>query len=286
MRIGAHVSAAGGISKAIDRAADLGAETIQIFASAPQAWAAKPHAEKETESFKAKAAERGVFPTFIHGVYLTNLATENPENLVKGVSSLIFSLRTAGQIGAAGVIFHVGSHKGVGLDVVLAQIVDSFHKVLDGAPGDTWLTIENNAGSGQNIGAQFSQVGRIIKEVGDKRVMVCLDTAHCLASGYDVTSEDGLKGAMEEFDSEIGLDRLVAVHANDSKVPLNSLVDRHENIGHGHIGIDGFRNIMSHPAFREVPFLLEVPGFDGKGPDRPNLEALFAIRQSLGMSKD
>ncbi len=286
MRIGAHVSAAGGISKAIDRAAVLGAETIQIFASPPQGWAFKPHADNEIESFKTKAAEHGIFPTFIHGVYLINLATENPDNLAKGIASLTFSMNVANEIGAKGVVFHVGSHKGAGLDAVLDQIVDCFHKVLEGAPGDPWLIIENNAGSGQNIGSQFSQLGRILKEVGNERVMICLDTAHCLASGYDVTTEEGLKAAIEEFDNEVGLDKLVAVHANDSKVPLKSYVDRHENIGHGHIGTEGFRNIMSHPAFREVPFLLEVPGYDGKGPDRANLEALLAIRESLKISQD
>jgi len=284
LRIGAHVSAAGGISKAVDRAADLGAETIQIFASPPQGWAFKPHAEKEIESFKTKAVEHEVFPVFIHGVYLINLATENPDNLAKGIASLTFSLSVANQIGATGVVFHVGSHKGAGLDNVLDQIVDSFRKVLNGAPGQAYLIVENNAGSGQNIGSQFSQLGRILKEVGDERVMICLDTAHCLASGYDIVTEEGLEATMEEFDKEVGLKKLVAVHANDSKVPLKSYVDRHENIGLGYIGTEGFRNIMSHTEFQEVPFLLEVPGYDGKGPDRQNLEALFAIRESLKIS--
>lgn len=284
MRIGAHVSAAGGISKAIDRGASLGAETIQIFASSPQGWAFKPHPPAEIELFKSKARETGIAPVFIHGVYLVNLATDNPENLAKGIASLTFTLDVANHIGASGVIFHVGSLRGVGsFDDALGQVVASFHQVLEGAPGDAWLVIENNAGSGQNIGAQFSQVGRILGEVGRDRVRVCLDTAHCLASGYDVTSKDALDAAMEEFDKEIGLENLVAVHANDSKVPLNSAVDRHENIGQGYIGTEGFRNIMAHPAFRDLPFLLEVPGYDGKGPDKENLAALFAIRESLDL---
>ncbi|MBM2827254.1 MAG: putative endonuclease 4 [Dehalococcoidia bacterium] len=281
MRIGAHVSAAGGISKAVDRAVDLGAETIQIFASAPQGWAHKPHTPQEIERFTSKAREAGVGPVFLHGVYLINLATDNLQNLAKSVDSLTFSLDVANKIGAAGVVFHVGSHKGVGLDAVIGQIRDSFLKALEGAPGEAWIIIENNAGSGQNLGATFAEVGRIMREVGSPRVKVCLDTAHCLASGYNVTTQSGLESAMEEFDREVGLESLVAVHANDSKVPLSSGVDRHENIGQGYIGISGFEVIMGHPAFRNVPFLLEVPGYDGKGPDKENLNTLFSIRQKL-----
>ena len=283
MRIGAHVSAAGGISKAVDRAMELGAETIQIFASPPQGWAFKPHPPQEIESFRSKAQEADIRPVFLHGVYLINLATDNAQNLTKAVDSLTFSLDVANKVGAAGVIFHVGSHKGAGLDAVIDQIRDSFIKVLDGAPGEAWLVIENNAGSGQNLGATFAEVGRIMQRVGSPRVKVCLDTAHCLASGYDVTSVEGLERAMEEFGKEVGLENLVAVHANDSKAPLGSGVDRHENIGQGHIGTSGFEAIMGHPAFRDVPLLLEVPGYDGKGPDKENLNTLFALRQKLGI---
>ena len=283
MRIGAHVSAAGGISKAVDRAMELGAETIQIFASPPQGWAYKPQAPQEIERFRSKAREADIRPVFLHGVYLINLATDNPQNLTKAVNSLTFSLDVANEIGAAGVIFHVGSHKGAGLDAVIGQIRDSFIKVLEGAAGEASLVIENNAGSGQNLGAAFAEVGRIMREVGSPRVKVCLDTAHCLASGYNVTSVEGLERAMEEFGKEVGLENLVAVHANDSKAPLGSGVDRHENIGQGHIGTSGFEVIMGHPAFRNVPFLLEVPGYDGKGPDKENLNTLFAMRQKLGI---
>lgn len=284
MKIGAHVSTAGGIDKAIDRAQEIRAETIQIFGSSPQGWAYKPHPPERVQAFRQKAEAAGIGPVFLHGVYLVNLATNNPTNLEKGIDSLIFYLKLAEEIGAQGAIFHVGSHKGTGFELLLPQVVSAMRQVLEATPPQSKLIIENNAGSGQNIGATFQEIGRMITEVGSPRVKVCLDTAHCFASGYDITTRAGLEATMEEFDQEVGLERLVAVHANDSKVPFNSGVDRHENIGHGHIGLEGFQTVMSHPAFRDVPFLLEVPGFDNKGPDRENVELLLSLREKVGLS--
>lgn len=284
MKIGAHVSTAGGIDKAIDRAQEIGAETVQIFGSSPQGWAYKPHPPERVQAFRQKVEAAGIAPVFLHGVYLVNLATDNPTNLQRGIDSLTFYLRLAAEIGAQGVIFHVGSHKGTGFERLLPQVVSTMRQVLEATPPQSQLIIENNAGSGQNIGATFAEIGRMVREVGSPRVKVCLDTAHCFASGYDITTRAGLEATMQEFGREVGLERLVAVHANDSKVPFNSGVDRHENIGHGHIGLDGFQTVMSHPAFRDVPFLLEVPGFDNKGPDRENVEILLSLREKVGLS--
>ncbi len=137
---------------------------------------------------------------------------------------------------------------------------------------------------GGSVGAHFSELGTIIREVGDARVKVCLDTQHAFAMGYDLTTEDGLEATLTEFKREIGLDRLVACHANDSKVPLGGVRDRHENIGEGHIGRDGFRRIMSHPAFAKVPFIIEVPGFGNQGPDKENVDILKEIRREAAPS--
>ena len=136
---------------------------------------------------------------------------------------------------------------------------------------------------GAHIGASFEEVGRLADAIDSERVKVCLDTQHCFAAGYNVADPEGVASAMEEFDRHVGLERLVAVHANDTKTALGSGVDRHENIGDGHIGVDGFEVIMAFPAFRDVPFLLEVPGLDKKGPDKPNLDKLKAIRLRLGV---
>jgi len=284
MKIGAHVRTSGGVDKAIDRAEEMGAETIQIFSGAPQAWRRKEYRPEEVESYTARVAETGIEPAFLHGVYLANLATDNQENLAKSLEALVHDMNVCHLLGARGVIFHIGSHRGAGYDRVFRQVVESVSRVVEATPEGIWLILENSAGMGGAIGSKFEELGRIIREAGSPRVKVCLDTQHMFAAGYDVKTKDGLEAAMSEFDTEIGLERLVAVHANDSKCPLAGGVDRHENIGEGHIGADGFRNVMSHPAFRDVPFLLEVPGFDNQGPDRQNVDMLKALREKSNLS--
>ena len=273
MELGAHMSTAGGLPNAIDRGAELGCEAIQIFASPPQGWAFKPVPKALTAAFREKSAETGIKPVFFHAIYLINLGTPDPAHLKRGIDSLVKYMTLASDLDAAGIIFHPGSHKGAGIEEVLSK-----------SPEGPYLTLENTAGMGRHIGAKFEELGRIMKAVEPKhraRLKVCLDTQHSLAAGYDVTTEDGLDAMMQEFDEWIGLDNLVAVHANDSKCPLGGGIDRHQNIGEGYIGIDGFENIMAHPAFRSVPFFLEVPGFDNKGPDKQNLEILKDIRKRV-----
>jgi deoxyribonuclease-4 len=223
-------------------------------------------------------AETGIEPAFIHGLYLVNLATESPDLLAKSFEALTAEMNAAHLIGARGVIFHLGSHKGAGYEARFSQLVEYVRKVVDATPDDTWLILENSAGMGAVIGSKFAELGRIIRESGSDRVHVCIDTQHAFAAGYDLKTRPGLDAAMEEFDREVGLDRLAAVHANDSKCALAGGIDRHENIGDGHIGREGFANIMSHPAFADVPFLLEVPGYGDEGPDKPNVDALKEIR--------
>ncbi len=186
----------------------------------------------------------------------------------------------ANHIGALGVIFHPGSDRGRGFVAVLGQFVDSVNQVLDAASGDALLMLETSAGSGDHIGSTFGELGRIIRAVDNPKIAVCLDTQHIWAAGYNIASPQGLDDTVEQFEQEIGLSLLRAVHANDSMRPLGSAVDRHENIGDGLIGLDGFYNILCHQAFRSVPFYLEVPGFDKKGPDRKNVELLKKIRDS------
>ena len=284
MRLGAHVSTAGGLSKAIDRAQEIGAETVQIFASSPRAWAFKPPSEEEVLAFRDKADTADVSPVFFHASYLVNVGG-TADLVAKSVDSLASHMHVAGQVAAAGVIFHGGSHKGVGFEAILGQSTAALREVLSRTPPEVWLIIENSAGMGAHIGASFREVGRLMAAIDSPRVMVCLDTQHSLAAGYNIAADDGIEAAMEEFDREIGLSRLVVVHANDSKTELGSGVDRHENIGEGHLGVGGFEIIMGHPAFRDVPLILEVPGFDKKGPDKENVDRLKRIRSGLGASR-
>lgn len=277
------MSASGGLSKALDRAQEIGAECVQIFCSSPQSWAFKSIPQDETRFFRQKAYQSDIGPNFLHGIYLVNLGTQNPEALEKGVQSLINYMVVAHEIGAKGVIFHGGSHKGLGFEKVLEQTANSMRNVLDNSPDDTLLILENSAGMGAHIGSNFQEIGRILRAVGSPRLKICLDTQHCFAAGYDVTRSEGLETMLEEFDQEVGIERLAAVHANDSKVEFGSGVDRHENIGQGRIGLEGFLAIMGNPAFREIPFLLEVPGIEGKGPDKINVDILKDLRNRISL---
>jgi deoxyribonuclease-4 len=282
MRAGAHVSTSGGLDKAIDRAQAMGAETIQIFGGPPQTWRRRSYPDEETNAFREKATAADIGPVFLHAIYLISLVNDEPAAMEKSQGALIADLELCPRIGAKGSIVHAGSHKGAGFDAVLERVATAVSRVLKATSGESWLILENSAGMGGSVGAHFSELGAVIREVGDPRVKVCLDTQHAFAMGYDLITEKGLEGAVKELKSEIGLDRLVACHANDSKVPLGGVRDRHENIGEGHIGRDGFRRILSHPAFENVPFIIEVPGFGNEGPDKENLDILKEIRQVAG----
>ena len=283
MKIGSHVRTAGGVDKAIDHAVEMGAETIQIFSGAPYAWKRKNYTEAEVEAYKKKVEETGIEPAFIHGLYLVNLASSDPALLARSHDALVGDMKAASLIGAKGVIFHIGSHMGAGYDAKLQQVVEYVRKVVDNTPDDAWMILENAAGMGGAIGSKFAELGTIIRESGSDRVKVCLDTQHAFAAGHDLRTRAGLDKMFEEFDNDVGLERLVAVHANDSKIALGGGVDRHANIGEGEIGREGFVNILSHPAFAEIPFLLEVPGIEDHGPDKENVERLKELRAAVGV---
>ena len=282
MKIGAHVSTSGGISKAPGRGQEIGCEAIQIFGSSPQGWAFKAVPDQEVESFRQGAADSGIEAVFLHAIYLVNLGTSNPANLKKGIDSLINYMTLASRIGATAVIFHPGSHGGAGYESVLPQTVDAIKSVLEASPDGPYLAVENMAGMGQHIGARFEELGGILEAVNSPRLKICLDTQHSFAAGYDLTTGEGIEDMLAKLDDGPGSANVVAIHANDSKRPCGSGVDRHDNIGDGFIGEDGFAVFMGHPAFRDVPFLLEVPGFEGKGPDQQNVDILKRIRQQVG----
>lgn len=285
MRIGAHVSSAGGHHLGFERARAIGAEAVQLFISAPQQWKLPDPTDEQIETFRRQQAAAGI-PAFFHGVYLINFGSQDEALLGRSIASLKAYRHFAGQMGVAGTIFHVGSHLGAGFDgAMVERIARMLDEVLADEPDNpSLLILENNAGQGNCIGGKFGELGAIIHALGGHpRVAVCIDTCHAYAMGYDLATSEGCTTAMKEFDGEVGFGRLVAVHANDTKQPLGTFRDRHENIGEGHIGIDGFRTLMAHPAFRDVPFLLEVPGFDGKGPDAKNIRRLKKIRSELGV---
>ncbi len=275
-KVGAHVSAAGSLDLSFNRAEELGAECTQIFITPPQQWVQISHPEEEIQKYRAKAQESGIGPNFIHAVYLVSLATPNQEHLQKSVNWLIYSQKTAEKLGIGGTIFHIGSYKGTTQEQAIGQVVQAIKAILS-QTGEANLILENSAGAGNLIGDTLEELGQIIKAVNNPRLKVCLDTQHAFASGYDLRTKEKVEEWVEVINREIGVEKLVAIHANDSKTELGSKKDRHENIGQGYIGLEGFRALINHPKLQNVPFILEIPGEAGQGPDKNNVELLKSL---------
>lgn len=283
MRIGAHVSTSNSADLAINRALDIGAEAVQVFVSPPQGWNFKPIDERVAASFKTKAIQHDIGPNVLHAIYLVSLGSDDSALVERGKSSLTKYMNGASELGALGVIFHLGSHKGKGFDGVRDQVATGIRDVLAQSPDDVLLLLENSAGMGNHIGSKFSELGVMIRELNDHRVRICLDTQHSFAAGYDLRTPTSVDQVMQEFDAEIGLEYLAAIHCNDSKPDLGGSVDRHENIGEGHMGIAAFESIMANRHFRDIPFYLEVPGYENSGPDIRNVQTLKGIRSNLNL---
>jgi deoxyribonuclease-4 len=277
MKIGAHISAAGGIDLAIDRAVLMGSDTIQIFGSPPQSLLPPKHTEESLAKFRDKAKKSQIKPIFLHAPYLINLASPKPSHAEVSIKTLILALDLVSSLGAEGVIFHTGSALTSKFEDVKDQVAQAMSRILKTSSGSAKLIIENSAGGGESVGDEPSEIGFFIKSLRDPRLTTCLDTQHAFATGYNLTKKDEVSRLVEDIDREIGLDRLVALHANDSKVPLGSRRDRHENIGQGLIGKEGFALLKKDPALSKLPWIIEVPGFADKGPDKENLEILRSI---------
>ena len=274
MYLGAHVSSSGGIHTAIDRIEEMGGESVQVFTQSPRAWRPTNHAPANFERFKERRAEAGIKGVVCHALYLINLASPKKEFYDKSVAALQNSIDVACGIGAEGVIFHVGSHQGAGFDDGLNRVVPALQTCLERCTDDTWLLIENTAGTGDTMGRSVDEHAALVDRLDrHPRIGICLDSCHLYATGYDVTDQNELDRVLEDVDAKIGLDRLRALHVNDSKTPLGSNRDRHDNIGDGLMG-DKLGVFLAHPRLQGLPALLEVPGIDGHGPDKKQLQKL------------
>ncbi len=274
MPLGAHVSTAGGLSTAIGRAQAMGAECIQLFLSTPHRWQHPNHSDEEVAEFERLRDESGIAPNFAHCAYLINLAADDGPLRERSIDSVAASAKWADRVGLAGVVVHVGSGRGQTIADAERQVASALEGVLRGG-GSCSVLLENSAGSGETLGSRFEQIGSVFDRLGrHARLGLCLDTAHTFASGYDLRRDVEIQRAVDEVERFIGLDRLRLIHANDSKADLGSAVDRHENIGCGLLGEDAFVRLLAHPALKDLPWVLEVPGMDDKGPDLPNLQTL------------
>ena len=278
MLFGAHVSSSGGIWQAIDRAEAIGCDAVQIFTQSPRMWRPTNHTPEAIARFRVRREEAGIESVVCHALYLVNLASPDPVIHGKSVAAMRATLEAASAIGAEGVIFHVGSHLGAGFEVGLERVVPALRELLELTTDDLWLLMENSAGAGGTIGRSTEELAAIHAAVDHHpRLGLCLDSCHWFVSGIDVTDRKLLDAAVADIGSQIGLDRLRCLHVNDSKAELGSNLDRHETIGAGLIGDDGLRTFVTHPAFQDLPAILETPGPDGHGPDAAEVERLRAL---------
>ena len=274
MLLGGHCS--GGIKKALENAHAFGMESVQLFAQSPRTWRFPDHDPADLEAFRARREELGIGAVAIHAVYLLNLASTKADFYEKSVDTLSKTVDAACAIGAEAVVFHVGSHQGAGFDAGLERVVPALAQALGRCDDTTWLCMENTAGTGDTIGRSLEELGALYEALDHHpRLGVCLDSCHLFASGYDVTDPDALDGVVKQLDALIGLDRLRVLHVNDSKTPLGSNRDRHDNIGDGLMG-NKLAVFLGHPKLQGLPALLEVPGADGHGPD---LEQMTKLRK-------
>jgi len=277
-KIGAHISIAGGLLESVKRGEEMGVECMQIFPGSPRRYEVITPSSKEKEEFKALLSEKDIFPVYAHASYLLNLASKEEGIRKKSLVSAKESLRLACELNLAGVIYHPGSPKGGSKEEAILKEVESIKEILKDTPDSTYLILENTAGE-KKIGTTPEEVGFILREIDSPRLKVCLDTAHSLESGSITDfSVKSINSWLSRWKEEVGLENILLFHINDSLTAAGSNHDRHENIGNGYIGREGFANLMSIREAKKLPWILEVPGFKGKGPDKENVDILKEIR--------
>ncbi|WP_129114603.1 deoxyribonuclease IV [Halegenticoccus tardaugens] len=262
MRVGAHVSIAGGVDNAVGRQREVGGNCGQIFTHSPQVWQDPNIDDEEAEAFREGTARDLDGPWVIHSSYLVNLCTPKDDLRAKSIDSMQKEVDAAAKLGVEYVNVHLGAHTGAGVERGISNAASALDE-LDVPDGVTVL-VESDAGSGTKLGGDFEHLARVLDE-SDQELDVCLDTAHAFAAGYDLSTEVGVANAVSEFDDVIGLEHLKCVHLNDSKHECGTNKDEHAHIGEGLIGDEGMRAIVNHPDLRDVPLVLETPNEDGKG---------------------
>jgi deoxyribonuclease-4 len=260
MRIGVHVSIAGKIYEALDRAKALGCDTMQIFSRNPRGWQVEEFEPNDVAEFARLKLKYKVSPVVVHIPYIINLSTPDDALYKRSIGAYIEDLKRADMLGAEYFVTHLGSHKGSGEDNGIKRFSLALKEIIVKAKPKTTILLENTAGSGDSIGYKFEHIKRILDSLGSaKKVGVCLDTAHSYEAGYDIKTKKGLEETLKKFDKLIGLDRIKVVHFNDSLSPLGSNVDRHEHLGKGEIGLDALKRVINHPRLKNAAFIMETP---------------------------
>jgi deoxyribonuclease-4 len=277
--LGSHMSVAGGLHTAFERGTRIGCTTMQIFVKNANTWAAKPLTPEAVASYKAAEANATITPVIAHAAYLINLCARADDVLRKSRAGLADELARCSMLGVAGLVVHPGAHMGAGEADGLARIAESLNTIHAALPdASTSILLETTAGQGTTLGYRFEHLRHIIERVDEaQRVGVCLDTCHLFAAGYPIHTEEGWERTMGELDDVVGLEKVVAVHVNDSRRELGSRVDRHDHIGRGRLGETAFRMVMNDPRLRGVPKILETEKSEDMHEDVENMTRLRAL---------
>jgi deoxyribonuclease-4 len=270
VKVGVHVSIAGSLDLAVDRALDAGCDVFQMFSRNPRGWGFKPLTDADAELFRKKIATTGILPVD-HMPYLPNLASPKPEIWEKSVQTLTTELDRCGRLGIPYLVTHLGHHLGDGMAGGRQRVITAINQALAAQESPTLLILENTAGEKNSVGSSFEHIRAIMDGIKEpSRTGVCFDTCHAFAAGYELRTEAGLAGTLEQLEEQIGTKNLRVIHLNDTKGDLGSGLDRHEHIGMGFIGEDGFRRILHHPVFSKLPLVCETP-VDDRRDDRGNI---------------
>lgn len=277
--LGAQMSIAGGVHKALLLGKQAGCDAIQVFTKSSRQWAGQPYSKEDIEAFARNRKETGIAVVIAHDSYLLNLGSPDDALRKKSILAFIDEIERCEILGIPNLVAHPGAHLGAGEDTGIKLIARSLDEAHAACPGyNVRVTLEITAGQGSTLGYRFDQIAKIIDATkACDRLRVCLDTEHTFAAGYDIRTKEGYQRTFTEFDETVGLDRLAAFHLNDSKKPLNSRVDRHEHIGKGQIGLEAFRMLLNDRRFWGLPMCLETP----KGPDLKEDRENLAVLRSL-----
>ncbi len=279
VRLGSHISIAGGVDRAVLTAGEVGCETLQIFVKSSNQWRAAPFREGEVERFRSNLAASGLGPVVAHDSYLINLCSPDDALWEKSLEAFEVELDRCEALGVPFLVAHPGSHVGSGEEAGLSRLARAIDRVHRRRPGQrVRILLETTAGQGSGLGHRFEHFSAVLKTIDDPaRVGICLDTCHVFAAGYDLRTPRRYRETLDRFDSAVGLGKLMAIHLNDSKRELGSRVDRHEQIGKGRLGLEAFRFLLNDPRLVEVPMILETP----KGPDYAEDRENLALLRSL-----
>lgn len=289
MILGAHCSATRDNNFGIDRAVELGCETAQIFGSNKIQWKPKSYTDSEVQSFRDAREKAGLDPIFSHAIYLINLGAKQtkPEIYERSIGALSSGLQICDLLGLDGLVVHLGSNYGLGLEGVIDSVAEGLSRARHDSGCLVPLLLENTAGNSRLIGGRFTDFAAIFDAVDDDGMLgVCIDTAHAFAFGYNLVEAAGLDQMLREIESAIGLQRVTALHLNDSKVECGRNLDRHENLGQGHIGYEGISRILLDPRLVGIPAILETPGFNREGPDKANMDIMRSLAGRLDQNPD